>query len=62
MSEFCENKSFEGVSLAYRRALIAVKANNADMFIAEMPTGVISGSQALNADREFQTQQTSTAS
>ena len=50
MSGCCENKSFDGASSAYRRALIAVIAINAVMFVIEMSAGVISGSQALKAD------------
>lgn len=50
MSGCCENKSFDGTSSAYRRALIAVIAINAVMFVVEMSAGVISGSQALKAD------------
>ena len=50
MSGCCENKSFDGASSAYRRALFAVIAINAVMFVIEMSAGVISGSQALKAD------------
>lgn len=50
MSGCCENKSFDGTSPAYRRALGAVIAINAVMFVIEMSAGVISGSQALKAD------------
>ena len=50
MSGCCENKSFDGSSPAYRRALVAVIAINAVMFVIEMSAGVISGSQALKAD------------
>ena len=50
MRECCENKSFDGASPAYRRALIAVIAINAVMFVVEMSAGMISGSQALKAD------------
>nr|WP_070959826.1 cation transporter [Hyphomonas sp. Mor2] len=50
MSGCCENKSFDGASPAYRRALIAVIAINAVMFFVEMSAGMISGSQALKAD------------
>ena len=50
MSGCCENKSFDGASPAYRRALIAVIAINAVMFVVEMSAGMISGSQALKAD------------
>ncbi|MEL7032245.1 MAG: cation transporter [Pseudomonadota bacterium] len=50
MSGCCENKTFDGASPAYRRALIAVIAVNAVMFVVEMSAGMISGSQALKAD------------
>lgn len=41
---------FDGLSSAYRRALWAVIAINAAMFLIEMSAGVLSGSQALKAD------------
>lgn len=50
MSGCCEDKRFDGVSPAYRRALLAVIAINAVMFIVEMTAGMMSGSQALKAD------------
>lgn len=50
MSGCCENQSFDGSSPAYRRALWAVIAINAIMFVVEMSAGVMSGSQALKAD------------
>jgi len=50
MANCCENQSFDGASPAYQRALIAVIAINAVMFIVEMTAGVMSGSQALKAD------------
>lgn len=50
MSGCCEHKTFDGASPAYRRALIAVIAINAVMFVVEMSAGMISGSQALKAD------------
>lgn len=50
MSACCENRSFDGVSSAYRRALLAVITINAIMFFVEMSAGVMSGSQALKAD------------
>lgn len=50
MSGCCENKTFDGASPAYRRALLAVIAINAVMFVVEMSAGMISGSQALKAD------------
>jgi len=50
MSGCCEEKSFDGVSPAYKRALIAVIAINGVMFFVEMTAGLMSGSQALKAD------------
>lgn len=50
MSGCCEEKVFDGVSPAYKRALIAVIAINATMFVVEMWAGMTSGSQALKAD------------
>ena len=50
MSGCCEEKVFDGLSPAYKRALIAVIAINAIMFVIEMWAGVTSGSQALKAD------------
>ena len=50
MSGYCDNQSFDGTSPAYRRALWAVIAINADMFFVEMSAGVLSGPQALKAD------------
>ena len=41
---------FDGVSGPYKRALWAVIAINATMFLVEMSAGVLSGSQALQAD------------
>lgn len=41
---------FDGLSNAYKRALWAVIAINAAMFLVEMTAGVLSGSQALKAD------------
>ncbi|MCH9807660.1 MAG: cation transporter [Alphaproteobacteria bacterium] len=41
---------FDGASAAYRRALWAVIAINASMFVIEMGAGQIAGSQALQAD------------
>jgi Co/Zn/Cd efflux system component len=41
---------FQGLSPAYRRALWAVIAINAAMFLVEMGAGTLSGSQALKAD------------
>jgi len=50
MSECCENQSFDGVSPAYKRALIAVIIINGIMFGVEFAAGYLSGSQALKAD------------
>ncbi len=50
MSGCCEEKVFDGLSPGYKRALIAVIAVNAVMFVVEMWAGVTSGSQALQAD------------
>jgi Co/Zn/Cd efflux system component len=41
---------FDGLSAAYKRALWAVIAINAAMFVIEMAAGVMAGSQALKAD------------
>ena len=41
---------FDGLSSAYKRALWAVIAINASMFLVEMGAGLLSGSQALKAD------------
>ena len=41
---------FEGLSGAYKRALWAVIAINGTMFLVELGTGILSGSQALKAD------------
>ena len=50
MSGCCEEKVFDGLSPAYKRALIIVIAINATMFVIEMCAGMASGSQALKAD------------
>lgn len=50
MSGCCDVEPFDGVSAGYRRALIAVIAINAGMFIVEITAGFASGSQALKAD------------
>lgn len=50
MSECCKEKVFEGLSPAYKRALIAVIAINGVMFAVEMLAGINAGSQALKAD------------
>src|SRR5215210_5283419 len=42
--------AFEGLSVDYRRRLIAVIAINAAMFMIEMMAGRYAGSQALQAD------------
>lgn len=41
---------FDGLSAGYKRALWAVIAINATMFLVEMGAGMLSGSQALKAD------------
>ncbi|MDP6343311.1 MAG: cation transporter [Alphaproteobacteria bacterium] len=48
----CENDAlqFDGDSIAFRRALWAVIAINATMFVVEMAAGVLADSQALKAD------------
>jgi len=46
----CNGEQFEGNSRAYKRALLAVIAINAAMFLAEMAAGFWGGSQALKAD------------
>lgn len=46
----CAEKKFDGVSPAYRRALIAVIAINATMFLVEATAGALGHSQALQAD------------
>lgn len=50
MSGCCENKSFDGASPAFKRALIAVIAINATMFFVELSAGFAAQSQALKAD------------
>ena len=50
MSGCCEDKLFDGVSPAYKQALITVIIINAVMFFVEMTAGLVSGSQALKAD------------
>ncbi|MBK8906556.1 MAG: cation transporter [Rhodospirillales bacterium] len=44
------DERFDGVSAGFRRALFAVIAINAGMFVIEMAAGAIAGSQALKAD------------
>ena len=51
MSASCgHSTTFDGTSLAYRRALWAVIALNAGMFAVEISAGALAGSQALKAD------------
>ena len=50
MSNCCDQKTFDGTSTAYRRALLAVTAINAIMFIIEISAGYLARSQALKAD------------
>lgn len=44
------NTRFDGASVGFRRALIAVIVINAAMFAVEMTAGTLAGSQALKAD------------
>ena len=46
----CGNKSFDGVSEAYKRILWIVISLNAAMFVVEMVAGIKAQSQALQAD------------
>ncbi len=46
----CTETKFDGVSPAYRRALVAVIAINAFMFLVEITAGALGQSQALKAD------------
>lgn len=50
MSDCCNQKTFDGMSTDYRRALVAVTAINAIMFIVEISAGYLARSQALKAD------------
>ncbi|CFX34505.1 Cation efflux protein [Candidatus Filomicrobium marinum] len=52
MAAGCCNQTpkFDGMSLGFRRALWAVIAINAAMFMVEMIAGALAGSQALQAD------------
>lgn len=50
MNGCCESPQFDGLSPAYKRALLLVIAINGVMFIVEMLAGFASGSQALKAD------------
>lgn len=45
-----DERTFDGLSAPYRRALKAVIVINAGMFMVEMAAGAIAGSQALKAD------------
>ncbi len=45
-----DSAKFDGLSAAYKRALWAVIAINAAMFLVEMGAGMLAGSQALKAD------------
>ena len=45
-----DDTRFDGLSAAYKRALWAVIAINATMFVVEMTAGALAGSQALKAD------------
>ena len=45
-----DSVKFDGLSAAYKRALWAVIAINAAMFLIEMGAGMFAGSQALKAD------------
>lgn len=46
----CPEAKFDGVSPSYRRALVAVIAINAGMFLVETAAGALGQSQALKAD------------
>ena len=46
----CQEQIFDGASRAFRRALLAVIAINAAMFVVDMSAGLTAGSQALQAD------------
>ncbi len=50
MPHCCGQKSFDGTSPGYRRALWVVIAINSIMFVVEMTAGLSAGSQALKAD------------
>ena len=50
MSGCCAPQRFDGVSESYKKALVAVIAINAVMFLVEMTAGFKAGSQALKAD------------
>jgi Co/Zn/Cd efflux system component len=52
MSGHCcsHNATFDGASTAFRRALVAVIAINAILFVVEMTAGQLAGSKALQAD------------
>jgi len=46
----CNNQNFDGMSSTYKRALRVVIALNGTMFMVEIWSGVLAGSQALQAD------------
>jgi Co/Zn/Cd efflux system component len=46
----CAEAKFDGISPSYRRALVAVIAINAGMFLIEVTAGALGQSQALKAD------------
>lgn len=51
MTGGCQNEAaFDGVSTSYRRVLWCVIAINGSMFLVEMISGALAGSQALKAD------------
>ena len=52
MSGHCcsHDAAFDGTSVAFRRALVAVIAINAILFVVEMTAGQLAGSKALQAD------------
>ncbi len=49
-SDCCAEKRFDGASRAYRTALVGVIAINLSMFVVEVLSGFLAGSQALKAD------------
>jgi Co/Zn/Cd efflux system component len=49
-ADCCPTETFDGASRRYRRALIAVIAINAMMFVVEIAAGIGAQSQALQAD------------
>lgn len=50
MGSCCEEKTFDGVSDTYKRALIIVIVLNGMMFFVEIFAGILAHSQALQAD------------